>query len=57
MRRSALAIGVLLVAGIAVTVVGHFQGQMMTDQQPMKMAAAEALWDTSQRIFQPVRRR
>jgi cytochrome d ubiquinol oxidase subunit I len=29
-----------------VSIVGHIQGQIMTDQQPMKMAAAEALWDS-----------
>jgi cytochrome d ubiquinol oxidase subunit I len=37
---------VLLVSAIGVTAVGHLQGQVMTKQQPMKMAAAEALWDT-----------
>ena len=26
--------------------VGHFQAQLMTEQQPMKMAAAEALYET-----------
>lgn len=39
----------LVVAGVAtlgVAFVGHTQAQMMTEQQPMKMAAAEALWDT-----------
>ena len=41
-----LGIGVLLVSVVGVSVVGHIQGQIMTDQQPMKMAAAEALWDT-----------
>ena len=41
-----LAIPVLLVSVVGVSVVGHIQGQIMTDQQPMKMAAAEALWDT-----------
>ncbi|HEX2904868.1 MAG TPA: cytochrome ubiquinol oxidase subunit I [Jatrophihabitans sp.] len=40
-----MSIGVLLAAVIATSVVGHFQGQVMTRQQPMKMAAAEALWD------------
>ena len=34
-------IGSLLVAG-----VGHAQGQHLGDEQPMKMAAAEALWET-----------
>lgn len=41
-----LGIGVLIVAAVGVTLVGHLQGQIMTKQQPMKMAAAEALWDT-----------
>jgi cytochrome d ubiquinol oxidase subunit I len=35
------AVGVLFV-----TLVGHSQAQMMIEQQPMKMAAAEALWET-----------
>jgi cytochrome d ubiquinol oxidase subunit I len=35
------AIGVLLVGGI-----GHAQGQYMVKSQPMKMAAAEALWES-----------
>jgi cytochrome d ubiquinol oxidase subunit I len=34
-------IGTLMVAG-----VGHAQGQHMVKTQPMKMAAAEALWET-----------
>jgi cytochrome d ubiquinol oxidase subunit I len=37
------AIGVLLVG-----LVGHAQGQYMIRRQPMKMAAAEALWETEQ---------
>jgi cytochrome d ubiquinol oxidase subunit I len=41
-----MGIGVLIVSAIGVTLVGHVQGQIMTDQQPMKMAAAEALWHT-----------
>ncbi len=36
----------LLVSAVGVTLVGHVQGQIMTEQQPMKMAAAEAQWDT-----------
>ena len=40
------ALGSVLVAGLAVVVSGHWQGQIMVDQQPMKMAAAEALCDT-----------
>jgi cytochrome d ubiquinol oxidase subunit I len=35
------------VATIAVMVVGHTQAQYMTKVQPMKMAAAEALWETA----------
>ena len=41
-----LGLAVLLVSAIGVSLVGHLQGQIMTKQQPMKMAAAEALWDT-----------
>jgi cytochrome d ubiquinol oxidase subunit I len=41
-----MGLGVLIVSAIGVSLVGHLQGQIMTDQQPMKMAAAEALWDT-----------
>ncbi len=41
-----LGLGILIVSAVGVTLVGHIQGQIMTDQQPMKMAAAEALWDT-----------
>jgi cytochrome d ubiquinol oxidase subunit I len=35
------------VATIAVSVVGHTQAQYMVRVQPMKMAAAEALWETA----------
>jgi cytochrome d ubiquinol oxidase subunit I len=35
------------VATIAVSVVGHTQAQYMVKVQPMKMAAAEALWETA----------
>jgi cytochrome d ubiquinol oxidase subunit I len=35
------------VATIAVMVVGHSQAQYMVRVQPMKMAAAEALWETA----------
>jgi cytochrome d ubiquinol oxidase subunit I len=44
-----VAAAVVLLAGIGVSTVGHAQGQVMTDQQPMKMAAAEALWETTDR--------
>jgi cytochrome d ubiquinol oxidase subunit I len=48
--RAAAKVGatMLLVAGVAVAVTGDIQGKIMTDQQPMKMAAAEALWTTEQ---------
>jgi cytochrome d ubiquinol oxidase subunit I len=36
-----------LVATVAVSVVGHSQAQYMVKVQPMKMAAAEALWETA----------
>ena len=35
-----------LVAAVATLLLGHTQGQLMTKQQPMKMAAAEALYET-----------
>src|SRR5262249_13507300 len=36
-----------LVAGLLTAVSGDLQARVMTDQQPMKMAAAEALYTTS----------
>ncbi len=39
---------VALIAGIGVAISGDLQARIMTEQQPMKMAAAEALYDTSQ---------
>ncbi len=36
-----------LVAALATTIVGHFFAQWMTKVQPMKMAAAEALYETT----------
>ena len=38
----------LVVSGLLVTVTGDAQARIMTEQQPMKMAAAEALYETSQ---------
>src|SRR5690606_34642762 len=40
-----LAMVVALVSGLGVAFTGHWQAQLMTEQQPMKMAAAEALWE------------
>ncbi len=39
---------VTLVAALGVAFSGDMQGKVMTEVQPMKMAAAEALWDTEQ---------
>ncbi len=41
------ALVVTLFASAAVVVIGHFQAQILTREQPMKMAAAEALYKTS----------
>jgi len=38
----------LLIGALAVAFTGHSMGQVMTDVQPMKMASAEALWETEQ---------
>jgi len=43
---AALGTVLVLVAGLGVAFTGHTQGQIMTEVQPMKMAAAEALWET-----------
>ncbi len=47
---SALNMGLVFafIGATLVGVTGHFQGQYMVKVQPMKMAAAEALWDTEQ---------
>ena len=42
-----IAIPVALVASILVALAGHTQSQHLMTSQPMKMAAAEALWETS----------
>jgi cytochrome d ubiquinol oxidase subunit I len=49
MYRTALRFGavVMLVAGLAVIVTGDMQAKLMFKQQPIKMAAAEGLVDTS----------
>jgi cytochrome d ubiquinol oxidase subunit I len=43
-----LGLWVVVVAGLALVVTGDLQARVMTKQQPMKMAAAEALYNTSQ---------
>ena len=46
-RAMRLGLVVTLVAGIATAVTGDIQARLMDSQQPMKMAAAEALYNTS----------
>ncbi len=48
--RPALRLGavVLVVAGLGTMISGDFQGKVMTEVQPMKMAAAEALYEDAQ---------
>ncbi|KYH33349.1 cytochrome ubiquinol oxidase subunit I [Neomoorella mulderi] len=43
--RLALIMGVI--SSLLVAAVGHFQGQYLVSAQPMKMAAAEALWESA----------
>jgi cytochrome d ubiquinol oxidase subunit I len=45
--RPAFRLGavVLLIAGLGTMISGDFQGKVMTEVQPMKMAAAEGLYD------------
>ncbi|GAA1032931.1 cytochrome ubiquinol oxidase subunit I [Virgisporangium ochraceum] len=47
--RPGLRLGawVVIVAGIGILVTGDIQARVMTEQQPMKMAAAEALYQNS----------
>ncbi|MDN5727624.1 MAG: cytochrome ubiquinol oxidase subunit I [Propionibacteriales bacterium] len=49
-HRWALRFGaiVMLVSGLGVVISGDLQARVMTEVQPMKMAAAEALYDTAQ---------
>jgi cytochrome d ubiquinol oxidase subunit I len=48
-RRSFMMAAIFaLIGSVLVGVVGHSQGQHMFKTQPMKMAAAEALWETEQ---------
>ena len=48
MYRMGIRMGawVALIAGLGVAISGDIQGKIMTDVQPMKMAAAEALYQT-----------
>jgi cytochrome d ubiquinol oxidase subunit I len=42
-----LALITVLIASVGVMITGDLQARLMTTQQPMKMAAAEALYDTA----------
>src|SRR5215469_11237126 len=46
-RTLRLGLAITLAAGIASAVTGDVQARLMDSQQPMKMAAAEALYNTS----------
>ncbi|KOR76161.1 cytochrome ubiquinol oxidase subunit I [Paenibacillus solani] len=46
-RSFHIAIVIGLITSILVAVFGHQQAQYLVDTQPMKMAAAESLWETS----------
>ena len=46
-RTIRLGAAVTLVAGLGVAITGDIQGKIMTEVQPMKMAAAEGLYETS----------
>ena len=48
--RGALRLGafVLLISGAGTIVTGDYQGKVMTEVQPMKMAAAEGLYETAE---------
>ncbi|WP_430788838.1 cytochrome ubiquinol oxidase subunit I [Actinoplanes sp. G11-F43] len=48
--RPSLRLGawVALIAGLGVMITGDIQARVMTEQQPMKMAAAEALYDNTE---------
>ena len=41
-----LGFATAVIATVVVSASGHVTAQIMTEQQPMKMAAAEALWET-----------
>ena len=45
-RATRLGAVITLIAAVGVIVSGDFQGKIMTEVQPMKMAAAEALYDS-----------
>lgn len=48
LKSGKLGLAAMLFGSLTTALVGHFDAQLMTRQQPMKMAAAEALWKTTQ---------
>jgi cytochrome bd ubiquinol oxidase subunit I len=42
-----MVLPVLAISGVLIVVVGHFNAELMTHQQPMKMAAADAVFETT----------
>ena len=50
LKSAKLGLTVMLVASFVTVIIGHFNGQLMTKQQPMKMAAAEALFETESSV-------
>jgi cytochrome d ubiquinol oxidase subunit I len=40
----------VILAFVGVAVTGHIQAQVMTEQQPMKMAAAEAIYESGENV-------
>jgi cytochrome d ubiquinol oxidase subunit I len=42
-----MVLPVLAISGVLIVVVGHFNAELMTEQQPMKMAAADAVFETT----------
>src|SRR5690625_6709752 len=51
MYRPTVRFGVvfMLIAGVLLVITGDFQAKIMFEQQPMKMASAEALCETQER--------
>ncbi|MEI3606362.1 cytochrome ubiquinol oxidase subunit I [Pseudogracilibacillus sp. SE30717A] len=47
-RSFRISITIGAVAAFAILFTGHWQAQYLVESQPMKMAAAEALWETSE---------
>ena len=47
-RAIRIGAAITLLAGIGVAITGDLQGKVMTEVQPMKMAAAEGLYETSE---------